>query len=223
MIIRHGRVGVSVFSGESRVVQLTQRLLVRRERQCFSILWRISCGATVEGQFAYDMKVVFQYSLANLVWCNRSLDSFSGATAGCFSILWRISCGATFCAVSKKSKTLPFQYSLANLVWCNSSPAPPMQKLSSSFSILWRISCGATCAIATDGTLAKWFQYSLANLVWCNPGSMCFCPATGFVSVFSGESRVVQRGNCSTSTSASWCFSILWRISCGATLLIITM
>ena len=158
---------VSVFSGESRVVQPEEI-------------------AALLGELG------FQYSLANLVWCNLSCSPSSTRPRKSFSILWRISCGATltvnfviksalsvsvfsgesrvvqrdcvfFCAAA-----LEFQYSLANLVWCNSPYRYHQQRGRETF------------------------QYSLANLVWCN--------AIAFFSVL-----------------RHWSFSILWRISCGAT------
>ena len=85
-----------------------------------------------------------------------------------FSILWRISCGAT-----------PLPRIFVNASVC--------------FSILWRISCGATnCDMPPEKSPAG-------------------------VSVFSGESRVVQRSVCLSPQSPLHRFSILWRISCGAT------
>ena len=94
------RSGVSVFSGESRVVQLAFPVVTVFDPDRFSILWRISCGATTE----------FLSTVA------RPRVSFS--------ILWRISCGATAGERVCFFNIASFQYSLANLVWCN--PITPM-------------------------------------------------------------------------------------------------
>ena len=112
------------------------------ERIGFSILWRISCGATPIEVRPTENFCMFQYSLANLVWCNTVTAVMRYALTR-FSILWRISCGATPIYV-------------------------PPNMACISFSILWRISCGATRGRRLGAG-----------------------PRNG-VSVFSGESRVVQ-------------------------------
>ena len=86
---------VSVFSGESRVVQRNDCAGLPSVINSFSILWRISCGATKTLDFHVATAIVFQYSLANLVWCNTPATSSNSALSESFSILWRILCGAT--------------------------------------------------------------------------------------------------------------------------------
>ena len=134
--------GVSVFSGESRVVQLH---------------W-LYYGPQITGVsvFSGESRVVQQPSF-----------DFRQTAYRCFSILWRISCGATYKLEEDGS-------------------------LSHSFSILWRISCGATNPQAIFIAQKRLFQYSLANLVWCNKEMIKLLAAQENVSVFSGESRVVQ-------------------------------
>ena len=109
----------------------------------------------------------FQYSLTNLVWCNKSLKASSvissivsvfsdesrvvqqqtgevtapGVIVSVFSDESRVVQHRTKRALDGKSSE--FQYSLTNLVWCNKR-------------------------IGDKSTNLKWFQYSLTNLVWCN-------------------------------------------------------
>ena len=88
-------VGVSVFSGESRVVQLgkfsfpTQQVAV----SVFSGESRVVQRLPFLTPSLHRWQ--FQYSLANLVWCNALKSSHQSLSPGGFSILWRISCGAT--------------------------------------------------------------------------------------------------------------------------------
>ncbi len=182
----------------------------------FSILWRISCGVTAPSPLAAALPCGFQYSLANLVWCNTTRILSRNLCTTRFSILWRISCGVTRNICSNRRYASLFQYSLANLVWCNAHwgnitfnayefqyslanlvwcNSPPGRKsdVFSRFSILWRISCGVTLVRASRYIRGMRFQYSLANLVWCN------------LAISSRDGGVDSR------------FSILWRISCGVT------
>ena len=126
------------------------------------------------------------------MWCN-AISNFAPVRYGrSFSILWRISCGATPAPACAKTAVYAFQYSLANLVWCNPLAMAWMGTTYTSFSILWRISCGATKLGLCLHPKIYAFQYSLANLVWCNGMSSPFLAGMKMVSVFSGESRVVQ-------------------------------
>ena len=159
----------------------------------FSILWRISCGATPAHCHHLFPHHPFQYSLANLVRCNLSCKSNPVAQRASFSILWRISCGATPKSHKRPDANMPFQYSLANLVWCNiailalSTYITYVSVFSGESRVVQRRLARRLCQL-----LLK-FQYSLANLVWCNNTEETMIAAT--------EAR----------------FSILWRISCGAT------
>ena len=70
------------------------------------------------------MSSVFQYSLANLVWCNTSRPARRPA-AGQFqyslaNLVW---CNLIVYLLNLYQRK--FQYSLANLVWCNVPPRSP--------------------------------------------------------------------------------------------------
>ena len=163
---------VSVFSDESRVVQPTPAAAAPYQNRRFSILWRISCGATIYFYSHFTKSKKFQYSLTNLVWCNAT----------------------------RRGGSVPpvkFQYSLTNLVWCNTSPL----KLPGH---IWLVSVFSDESRVVQLTTKRRL------------------PVGSVVSVFSDESRVVQQLNPVAASILSTCFSILWRISCGATIKALT-
>ena len=161
------------------------------EYRRFSILWRISCGATTAAIVHMFYERLFQYSLANLVWCNGPPPGEVGLPLLCFSILWRISCGATL--HQRQSGCAAAGFSILWRISCGATSIIFITVgLAARFSILWRISCGATFYGRCMTKNWSEFQYSLANLVWCNIERAMQSTQIRLVSVFSGESRVVQ-------------------------------
>ena len=208
---------VSVFSGESRVVQRFQSHFAQAGRKIVSVFSGESRVVQQANQALIEYNAtMFQYSLANLVWCNHVAGLLELADAAFqYSLANLVWCNRRR-GMGRKSQRV-FQYSLANLVWCNNNGRNHTSDVEASFSILWRISCGATGRFEHPTEFGFEFQYSLANLVWCNMAATRASTMWYSVSVFSGESRVVQRKDSSATATFVACFSILWRISCGAT------